>query len=90
MSLLTRLVEEVALPFGTSTTNEQLYDCSCGAPMENTGTYTKGQGETRYRAEYWNCTDDDCRQIAQAYIFQDGSESYGDGPLAGHVEGREL
>lgn len=36
---------------GASPIDEQLYDCDCGARMENTGAYTKGQGETRYRVE---------------------------------------
>lgn len=85
MSLLGRL-------FGPSTLDEQLYECSCGAPMENTSVHTRGQGETTYRVETWACTkpDEECLRIAQAYIFTDSTESYGDGSLAGQVTGREL
>lgn len=83
MSLLSRL-------FGPSTCHKQLYDCRCGAPMENTIAYTQGQGDRKYRVETWDCTDEECICAAQAYIFTDGSESYGKGPLQGQVKGREL
>lgn len=81
MGLLNRLV-------GTSTTNEQRYECSCGVPMANTHAHSTDQ----YRVETWECThpDDDCLQVGKASIVDDPSESYGDGPLTGHVEGREL
>lgn len=85
MGLLSRL-------FGPSTRDDQLYECACGAPMENTSAYTRGQGETKYRVETWTCTkpDEECLRAAQAYIFTDGSESYGKGSLRGQVKGREL
>ncbi len=86
MSFLSRLGSLL----GSSPIDEQLYDCDCGAPMENTGAYTKGQGETRYRVENWECTDGDCWHTAQAYIFVDPTESYGKGCLSGQVKGREL
>lgn len=90
MSFLSWLLEGASQPFGTSTTNEQLYECSCGAPMENTGAYSKGSGETRYCVESWECTDKECQRMAQAYIFVKAAESYGEGCLSGQVEGRSL
>lgn len=78
--------------FAPPTRDEQLYECACGAPMENTSAHTHGQGETKYRVETWTCTgpDEECLRAAQAYIFVDGSESYGKGCLTGQVTGREL
>jgi hypothetical protein len=76
--LITRLLNKL---FGTPTTDEQRYGCDCGAPMTNSGAYSR----TQYRVEHWECTDDDCRKSGQAYIFDNEMHNYGEGVLDGQV-----
>lgn len=76
--LITRLLNNL---FGTPTTDEQRYECDCGAPMTN----TSARSYNEYRVELWKCTDDDCWKSGQAYIFDDEIHNYGEGVLDGQV-----
>ncbi|MFC6965155.1 hypothetical protein ACFQL7_27805 [Halocatena marina] len=71
--------------FGTSKRSTGTYTCDCGAPMENTATYSRNE----YRKELWECTQpkEDCLEIAEVYLFEDESDSYGTGCLKGEITG---
>lgn len=81
MSVLSWLLSRLA--GDTSKRDTGTYSCRCGAPMENTAAHTKNE----YRKEFWECTGKDCHEMAEVYLFENESESYGTGPLKGQVTG---